>query len=185
MAKKKAATKKPARPAKAAARPAKKGAPARATAAPAGAAGVKAVIPHLVIRGAAAAIAFYEKAFGASEVVRLPTPDGKGIWHATLAIGRAEIFVCDEMEGARSARALGGSPVWLTLEVADADAVFARAIRAGATVRMPLADMFWGSRYGQLVDPFGFPWAISQQLRDVSPAELRKASAAAAAELAK
>ncbi len=135
--------------------------------------GMHSLTPHLVCRDAAAAIDFYGRAFGAIERFRLPAPNGK-IVHACVQIGDSQLFLVDEMpeHGALGPQALKGSPVTIHLQVQDADAVFARAVQAGATVGMPLADMFWGDRYGQVVDPFGHHWSIATHVRDVRPDEM-------------
>jgi PhnB protein len=138
--------------------------------------GYHTIIPHLVVRGAAEAIDFYKKAFGAVEVARMPTPDGK-IMHAHLKIGDSHLFLVDEMPfpgGGKSPQSLGGASVALHLNVEDADAVFNRAVAAGATAKMPPADMFWGDRYGQLADPFGHEWSVATHKEDVSPEEMKK-----------
>ena len=135
--------------------------------------GMHSLTPHLVCRDAAAAIDFYGRAFGAIERFRLPAPNGK-IVHACVQIGDSQLFLVDEMpeHGALGPQALKGTPVTLHLQVEDADAAFARAMRAGAMVTMPLADMFWGDRYGQVVDPFGHHWSIATHLREVSREEM-------------
>lgn len=143
------------------------------------------IVPHLVVRGAAEAIDFYTRAFGAEEIARVPAPDGKGIMHAELKIGTARIFVCDEspmMERWVSPKSLNGTSIALNLWSEDADGLFEQAVKAGARVVMPLADMFWGDRYGRLTDPFGHEWSIAQHIRDVSPEELAEAAAAAASD---
>ena len=134
--------------------------------------------PHLVCAGAARAIDFYKAAFGASELVRLPGRNGK-LMHACIAIDGAQIMLTDEMPecGALSPKSLGGTPVTINLRVADADAVFARAVEGGAKAVMPPADMFWGDRYGVLEDPFGHRWAVLTTQRRLSEAELREAAA--------
>ncbi len=131
--------------------------------------GMHSLTPHLVCRDAAAAIDFYGRAFGAIERFRLPAPNGK-IVHACVQIGDSQLFLVDEMpeHGALGPQALKGTPVTLHLQVEDADAAFARAMRAGAMVTMPLADMFWGDRYGRVTDPFGHSWSIATHVRDVS-----------------
>ena len=131
--------------------------------------GMHSLTPHLVGRGAAAAIDFYGRAFGAIEQFRLPGPDGRLV-HACVLIGDSQLFLVDEMpeHGALGPQALKGTPVTLHLQVEDADAAFARAMRAGAMVTMPLADMFWGDRYGRVTDPFGHSWSIATHVRDVS-----------------
>ena len=135
--------------------------------------GMHSLTPHLVCRDAAAAIDFYGRAFGAIERFRLPAPNGK-IVHACVQIGDSQLFLVDEMpeHGALGPQALKGSPVTIHLQVQDADATFARAVAAGATVTMPLADMFWGDRYGRVVDPFGHHWSIATHLREVSREEM-------------
>jgi uncharacterized glyoxalase superfamily protein PhnB len=135
--------------------------------------GMHSLTPHLVCRGAAAAIDFYGRAFGAIEQFRLPGPDGRLV-HACVLIGDSQLFLVDEMpeHGALGPRALKGSPVTIHLQVQDADATFARAVQAGATVSMPLADMFWGDRYGRVTDPFGHSWSIATHVRDVSPDDM-------------
>jgi PhnB protein len=138
-----------------------------------------AVTPHLVCEGAAKAIEFYKKAFGAQEVSRLPGPDGK-LMHAQITINGAPLMLVDDFPdwGSLGPRALKGSPVTIHLYVEDVDAVVAQAVKAGATVTMEVADQFWGDRYGQLVDPFGHRWSVATHVRDVDPkdyaAEMQK-----------
>lgn len=136
--------------------------------------------PYLIISGAAQALEFYKKAFGATEIMRMPGPDGK-IGHAEIRIGDSPIMLADESPamGARSPQSLGGSPVTLHLYVEDVDATFAQAVAAGATVQRPVADQFYGDRAGGIVDPFGHSWYIATHKEDVSPEELKKRAAAA------
>lgn len=117
--------------------------------------GMRTVTPHLVCAGAADAIAFYKKAFNAEEVGRLEGPQGK-LMHAQIRIGDSAVMLVDEFPdwGSFGPKSLKGSPVTIHLYVEDVDAAFKRAVDAGATVKMPLADMFWGDRYGVLEDPF-------------------------------
>jgi len=137
--------------------------------------------PHLVVRDAAAAIDFYKRAFGADELFRHAMPDGK-IIHAELRIGDSIVYVAEEFPGlSKSPAALGGSPVTLHLYVPDVDALWKRAVAAGATVCMPLTDQFWGDRYGQLADPFGHRWSLATHKEDVAPEELDKRARAAMA----
>lgn len=138
--------------------------------------GMRTVTPHLVCASSAAAIEFYEKAFGAAEVSRLAGPDGR-IWHAQIKIGDSHLMLVDEFPemGSRGPKALGGSPVTIHLYVDDADVTFAQAVRAGCTVRMPLEDMFWGDRYGIVEDPFGHGWSIAHHQRDVCEDEIAAA----------
>lgn len=135
--------------------------------------GMTSITPHLVCKGAAEAIDFYVKAFGATELARLPGPDGR-LWHAMIKIGDAALMLVDEFpeHGSLSPLTLKGSPVVIHLYVTDVDATVARAVDAGARITMPVADMFWGDRYGQLVDPFGHLWSVATHVRDVSPEEI-------------
>ena len=134
------------------------------------------VTPHLVCAGAAEAIEFYKKAFNATEAGRLPGPQGK-LMHAMIRIGDSSVMLVDEMPewGSFGPKSLKGSPVTIHLYVEDVDAVVARALAAGAKITMPVADMFWGDRYGKLEDPFGHLWSVATHLRDVSPEEMRQA----------
>ena len=134
------------------------------------------VTPHLVCAGAAKAIDFYKKAFGAVETMRMPGPDGKLI-HAALELNGGTVMLTDEAPqwGSLSPLSLKGSPVTIHLNVADTDAVIKRAVDAGATLKMPAADMFWGDRYGQITDPFGHNWSISTHQRDMTVEEIQAA----------
>jgi PhnB protein len=138
------------------------------------------ITPHIVVRPAERAAAFYREAFGAEEIDRIPTPDGR-LMSVRLRIGDGRLHLSDEFPelGVLAPPSTGGTAVVLALEVADADAVFAQAIAAGAEVRQPLADMFWGDRHGQLTDPFGHRWNVSQHLRDVPHDEVVAAAAQA------
>ena len=128
--------------------------------------------PNLVVQNAAAAIDFYKKAFGATEIERFPGPDGK-VMHAELKIGDSVIFVNDAMgKLAASAEAGASNPMYLHLYVPDADTIFNRAVTAGARVEMPLQNMFWGDRYGKLTDPFGQQWGIATHVEDVAREDL-------------
>jgi uncharacterized glyoxalase superfamily protein PhnB len=141
--------------------------------------GMHTLTPHLVCRDAAAAIAFYQKAFGAVELARLPGPQGK-LMHALLRIGDSPLMLVDEIPdwGALGPQSLKGSPVTLHLYVEDVDAAVERAVAAGARLTMPVADMFWGDRYGTLEDPFGHHWSIATHVRDLSPEEIQAAAKA-------
>lgn len=138
------------------------------------------ITPHIVVQDADRAAAFYRDAFGAEEVSRIPTPDGR-LMSVELRIADGSLHVADEFPemGVLAPPSIGGTPVVLALDVADADAVFARAVAAGAVVRQPLQDMFWGDRHGQLDDPFGHRWNVSQHLRDVPHDEVVAAAAKA------
>lgn len=142
--------------------------------------GMHSLTPHLICAGAADAIAFYVKAFNAVELGRMPGPDGKLI-HAMLRIGDSPLMLVDEFPqwGSKSPATLGGTPVSIHLYVENADAAFQQAVDAGASVRMPLADMFWGDRYGVVVDPFGHQWSIATHIKDMSPEEMVAAGKAA------
>src|SRR5438132_10739396 len=114
--------------------------------------GFHTLTPHLIVKDASQAIEFYKKAFGAEELSRLPGPDGSSIMHAALQIGDSRLFLADEFPqmGARGPASIGGTPVTIHVYVEDVDAAFNQAVAAGAKVRMPLDDMFWGDRYGQI-----------------------------------
>jgi PhnB protein len=135
--------------------------------------GYTAVTPYLTIKGAAKAIEFYKKAFGAEEVMRMPTPDGK-IAHAEIRIGGSVIMLHDESPEwkAFSPQTVGDTSVSIMLYVNDVDATFKRAIEAGATSTMEVADQFYGDRAGGLKDPFGHKWHIATHVEDVSPEEI-------------
>ena len=138
--------------------------------------GMHSVTPHLICAGAAEAIEFYKKAFGAVEEARLPGPGGK-IMHAMIRIGDSTVMLVDEMPewGALGPKSLKGSPVVIHLFVENADAAFERAVKAGAKVTMPLAEQFWGDRYGKLEDPFGHHWSVATHVREVSMEEAQQA----------
>jgi uncharacterized glyoxalase superfamily protein PhnB len=137
---------------------------------------INTITPHLVCEGAADAIEFYKKAFDAVELMRLPGENGR-IMHAALKIGESTLMLADDFPdyGGLGPKALKGSPVTLHLYSPDVDAAFKQAIEAGATVRMEVADMFWGDRYGQVTDPFGHHWSIATHVKDVTPEEMAEA----------
>jgi PhnB protein len=139
-------------------------------------AGMHTVTPHLVCAGAADAIEFYKKAFNAKEKSRLPGPNGK-LMHASIVIGDSTVMLVDEAPewGMLGPKALNGSPVTIHLYVEDADAFATQAVAAGAAMTMPVSDMFWGDRYGQLQDPFGHRWSVATQVRTVRPEEVQEA----------
>ena len=147
--------------------------------------GYHSLTPYLVVKDAARAIEFYKRAFGASVVARMDGPNGK-IMHAELKIGDSMMMLSDEMpgSGARSPQTLGGSSVNIFLYVDKVDDVFQQAVSAGAKVDMPVADQFWGDRYGKLTDPFGHSWSLGTHVRDVSPEEMKKAMQEAMAKMA-
>jgi PhnB protein len=132
------------------------------------------ITPHLVCADAAKAIEFYKKAFNASELFRLDGNAGK-LMHACIQIGDSRVMLADEFPEWDSVgpKTLKGTPVTLHLYVEDADKAFNQAINAGAAVKMPLADMFWGDRYGIVIDPFGHNWSIAMHVKDVSIEEMQ------------
>ncbi len=136
------------------------------------------IIAHLIVNDAPKALEFYKNAFGAEINGVHKTPDGK-VMHAELTIGTARLMLADEFQGMegcpKSAKTLGNSPVVLNLYVTeDVDGLFKQAVAAGATETMPLANQFWGDRYGQITDPFGHRWALGQHVEDVAPAEMER-----------
>ena len=139
-------------------------------------AGYHSVTPYLVVRGAAKALDFYARAFGAKEKFRLPMGDVIG--HAEILIGDSHVMLADEMEGHQSPPSLGGTPVSLMIYTPDVDAMFKRAIAAGATQKRPVEDQFYGDRTGVLVDPFGHVWSIATHVEDVSEEEIARRMAA-------
>lgn len=136
--------------------------------------------PYLIIRGAGEAIEFYQKAFGATELFRFPTPDGK-IGHAEIKIGDSPIMLADEYPpmGYNSPQSLGGSPVSIMIYVEDVDTIFSQAVAAGATVKEAVSDKFYGDRIGTLTDPFGHVWHVSTHKEDVSMEEMQRRAKAA------
>lgn len=147
--------------------------------------GYHSITPSLTCQNATRAIDFYKSIFGASEVMRMPGPDGK-IGHAELRIGDSVIFVNDPWPGMASAPS-GASPqaISLFLYTENVDSVFNRAVQAGCRVDMPLADMFWGDRYGKLTDPFGHQWGLATHVEDVPPEEMKRRSAEWTKQMAK
>ncbi len=147
--------------------------------------GYHSITPGLICRGADRAIEFYKAAFGAQELARMPSPDGK-IMHAELKIGDSMLFVNDEYPGMCAAPVPTSTPSnSLFLYVTDVDSLFNRAVEAGSRVDMPVQDMFWGDRYGKLTDPFGHSWGIATHMEDVAPEEMERRSAAFFANFAK
>jgi PhnB protein len=140
------------------------------------------ITPHLVIKGATEAIEFYKKAFGAKEIGRMPMPSADGtmkIGHAELEFGDSRLMLADEFPEMGSSGPTGSSPVTIHLYVPDVDATFAQAVAAGATVRMPVADMFWGDRYGIVIDPFGHSWSVATHKEDLTPEQMKERMASA------
>ena len=142
------------------------------------------IVAHLIVNDAPKALDFYKNAFGAEILGVHKTPDGK-VMHAELSFGGARLMLADEFPGASSPKTLGGSAVVLNLYVPeDVDSLFKQAVTAGATVVMPLADQFWGDRYGQVTDPFGHRWALGQHVEDVAPDEMERRAKEAFAAMA-
>ena len=141
--------------------------------------GFHSITPSLTCRDAARAIEFYKSALGAQELNRMAGPDGK-VGHAELKIGDSVFFVSDEFPGMSAAPSASApnTSTYLYVYVTDANAVFNRAVAAGARVAMPITDMFWGDRYGKLTDPFGHQWGIATHVEDVTPEEMGRRSAA-------
>ena len=145
---------------------------------------LKSFSPHIVVSNAAAAIDFYKKAFGAEETARHLVPNSSKIMHASLKIAGINLMLNDDFskemgEKCETTEALGGSPVVFHLQTDNADTAWAKALAAGAKVRMPLKDQFWGDRYGVLTDPFGLYWSIGQTIAKPTAAEVEEAAKAA------
>ena len=137
--------------------------------------GYHAVTPYLIIKGATAAIDYYKKVFGATERMRMDGPGGT-IGHAELVIGDSTIMLADEYPdmGHRSPKTIGGTPVSLVLYIEDVDAVFKRALDAGAKSVRPVENQFYGDRMGTLEDPFGHMWSVATHVEDVAPEEMKR-----------
>ena len=138
-------------------------------------------IPHLIVSNGLAALEFYKEAFGADQGHTMMAPEGKKLLHGELTLDGHTFFVSDEFdvsEGGtcKSPHTLGGTGVRITLQVEDADAIVERAVAAGARELMPVQDMFWGARYGKIVDPFGHEWGINQQVKEQSTEETETAA---------
>ena len=142
--------------------------------------GYRTVTPYLIIKGAAEAIEFYKRAFGAKELLRMADPHGR-VGHAEIKIGDSVIMLADEHPamGYRGPRSLGGSSVSILLYLEDVDAVFERALEAGAKAQRPVANQFYGDRTGTLEDPFGQVWTVATHVEDVPPEEMRRRAEAA------
>lgn len=140
--------------------------------------GYHTLTPNIVVKDAVAALSFYQKAFGAEELSRMPGPGGK-IMHAEVKIGDSRLMLCDEMPemGNKGPKSLGGTPVSFYVYVNNVDASWKRAVDAGAKVIMPVEDMFWGDRGGRLEDPFGHGWMLAQHTKDLTPAEIKAGQA--------
>jgi len=138
-------------------------------------------IPHLIVSDGLAAIEFYKKLFGAEEGHRMMASDGQRLIHGEIVLDGHTFFLSDQFEAdeggtLKSPQALGGTCVRITIEVEDADSLVDRAVAAGARVVMPVQDLFWGARYGKILDPFGHEWGINQQLKEQTDDETRTAA---------
>ena len=142
--------------------------------------GYRTATPYLIIKGAADAIEFYKKAFGATELLRMADPQGR-VGHAEIKIGDSVIMLADEHPsmGYRGPRSLGGSSVSILLYLPDVDEVFARAVKAGAKAQRAVANQFYGDRSGTLEDPFGHVWTVATHVEDVAPEEMQRRAEAA------
>jgi PhnB protein len=135
--------------------------------------GFHTLTPHLIVSDGAQAIEFYKKAFGAQETSRMMTPDGKTLMHAQLKIGNSMLMLGSELPpNALSPKSRGGTSVFLHIYTEDADVAFDRAVKAGAKIKMPVSEMFWGDRYGQIEDPFGHLWSIATHKKDFTPEQV-------------
>lgn len=135
------------------------------------------VTPSFTFRSSQKALEFYKNAFGAEIIDLLPTLDGKGIMHATMQIGNSIIMMGDEMPGdhcAKSAESIGSSPITLYVYVQNVDETFSRAVAAGGKTTMPVSEMFWGDRVGQIKDPFGYSWMIATHKQDLTTEQIQK-----------
>jgi len=144
--------------------------------------GYASVTPYLIVRDAARALDFYKKAFGATELMRFPAPDGR-IGHAEIKIGEGVVMLADESPemGHKSPQTMGGTPVSLMFYVPDVESRFAKALAAGGVVKNPLKDQFYGDRSGTITDPFGHVWTIATHTEDVTPQEMQRRMAALSA----
>jgi len=138
--------------------------------------GYHTITPVLSVRGGFQALDFYQRAFGAEERMRFPGPDGKTLMHAELKIGDSVFMLSEEQPnmGCRGPQSLGGTTVSLYLYVPDVDNAFTQAVTAGATVLMPVADMFWGDRMGKVADPFGHEWTVATHKEDLTAEEIKQ-----------
>ncbi len=151
--------------------------------------GFHTLTPSFTFKDSKKAIEFYKKAFGAKVLDLMPDPSGRRTMHATIQIGNSIVMMGDEMPGSencsKSAETTGNSPISLYVYVPDADTAFKQAVSAGATVNMPVADMFWGDRAGSLKDPFGYSWMIATHKQDLTNDQIRKGAEAFFAQMAK
>lgn len=147
--------------------------------------GFHSVTPSIMFKNSQKAIEFYQKAFSATLLDILKSPDGQSTMHATIKIGDSIVMMGDEMPGCQSAESLGNSPISLYLYTPDADHLFAQAIAAGGEVKWPITDMFWGDRCGTIVDPFGYTWMISTHKQDLNQDQITEGAKAFYAQMTK
>jgi uncharacterized glyoxalase superfamily protein PhnB len=146
--------------------------------------GFNTLTPHIIVQDAAKAIEFYKKAFGAQEITRHMSPDGKAVMHAQLKVGNSMLMLANEFPPmCVSPKARGGTSVTLHVYVENADTWFDRAVKAGCKVKMPLADQFWGDRYGQVEDPYGHIWSIGTHKQDLTEQQINEGAKAAFAKM--
>lgn len=138
--------------------------------------GYTTVTPAFVFKDARKAIEFYKKAFGATERYVMPGPNGKGVMHAEIQIGSSIIMMCEENAScpSKSAETLGSSPIGFYVYVPDADAAFKKAVDAGAKPDMPVQEMFWGDKMGNVIDPFGYAWTLATRTKEMTPQQIEK-----------
>ncbi len=147
--------------------------------------GYRTVTPSLTFKDSKKAIEFYKKAFSAKVLDFMPSPSGQGVMHATIQIGDSILMMGDEMPQCKSAETLGVSPISLFIYVPNADATFKQAVAAGASEVMPVANMFWGDRAGNIKDPFGYSWMIATHTQDLTKEQIRKGAEIFFAQMAK
>ena len=149
--------------------------------------GYQSLTPMFIFKDAAKAIDFYKRAFGAEERFVMPGPDGKGVMHAEIRIGTSIIMMGEEHPdcSSKSAETVGSSPISFYIYLENVDAAFTTAVKAGATVQMPVEDMFWGDRMGTVLDPFGYSWSLASHTKDLTPEEIQKGAEAMFATMAK
>jgi len=148
--------------------------------------GYHTITPHLIVADGVKAIEFYKKAFGAKEDARLLAPDNKTLMHAQLQIGDSKVMLAGEFPPmCLSPKSHGGTSVTIHLYVENADAAFDRAVKAGCTAKMPMADMFWGDRYGIVEDPFGHQWSVATHKKDLTMEQIAENAKGACAEMVK
>ena len=149
--------------------------------------GYHSVTPMFVFKDARKAIEFYKQALGAQEQYSMPGPDGKGVMHAEVRIGDSVVMMSDEnpMNPCKSAKTLGGSPISFYLYVENVDEAFKTALAAGAEVRAPVEEMFWGDRVGTVQDPFGLNWSLATRVKDLTPEQIRQGAQTAFARMSK